>query len=295
MSIAFLAYFIDRIFAEFSFIRHPVRYMGDLIVWYEKRFYKDTIFRGVLLVLLSVTLFGAGAYLIETFVSFFPIWLEIVVLATLASIFIAHRMLYESVLAVADAQKPNEKVAMIVSRDCKDLDNADSYKAAIESYAENLSDGVIAPMFYLFIFGFSALVVYKVINTLDSMVGYKNARYINFGKAAARLDDVANFIPSRVTALLIALLFLSKKALQFNRYAKGHESPNAGYPISAMALYLGVALGGDTSYFGKVKKKPYFGEGRKEITQNDVYRALALRSRLDILMGVAFLWSLYAF
>ena len=117
------------------------------------------------------------------------------------------------------------------------------------------------------------------------MVGYRNEKYERFGKFSAKLDDVANYIPARITALLIALL--SKGAVAttpygFYKYGKFHESPNAGHPISAMALALGIKLGGDTSYFGKVKSKPYFGEGREKITKEDIQNALALQLRLDI-------------
>ena len=107
------------------------------------------------------------------------------------------------------------------------------------------------------------------------MVGYRNERYEKFGKVSARLDDVLNYIPSRITALLIALLFFSKKAfLQTSSFAKGHASPNAGYPISAMALSIDVKLGGPTSYFGKLKQKPFFGKGREDITASDINKAL---------------------
>ena len=150
------------------------------------------------------------------------------------------------------------------------------YKAAIETYAENLSDGVIAPMFYLLLFGLPGILVYKAINTMDSMVGYKNQKYELFGKAAALLDDLANYIPSRITAVLIMLFANQKDLFAFYEDGKKHESPNAGHPITAMALALDIKLGGDTSYFGTVKKKAYFGKGRKEITAEDVKKALEL-------------------
>ncbi|HQT36001.1 MAG TPA: CobD/CbiB family cobalamin biosynthesis protein, partial [Sulfuricurvum sp.] len=158
-------------------------------------------------------------------------------------------------------------------------------KAAIETYAENLSDGVIAPLFYLLIGGLVGLFVYKAINTLDSMVGYRNERYEKFGKVSARLDDVVNYIPSRITAVLIVILFGKFTSLKkVWQYGAQHESPNAGYPISAMALSLDVSLGGPTSYFGKMKEKPYFGDGKQEISAVDVQRALTLQWKLDTLM-----------
>ena len=282
MSIALLAYIIDRLFSEFKFIRHPVQIFGDFIIWFEKLFYKDCVVRGAILLLASVLIFGSLALLVEKIVFTFNPFIEILILGFFSSMFLAHTMLYQSVLNVANSNEPQREVAMIVSRDTKELSESESYKAAIESYAENLSDGVIAPLFYLLLFGFSGIVVYKVINTLDSMVGYKTERYINFGKVSAITDDVVNFIPSRITAFLIALLFFSRRSFGYSSFAKGHESPNAGYPISAMALSLGVSFGGPTSYFGKIKDKPYFGDARKEINKGDVFRALKFRNRADI-------------
>ena len=175
------------------------------------------------------------------------------------------------------------KISMLVSRDTSTLTNSDVNKAAIETYAENLSDGVIAPLFYLLCFGIVGAFVYKAINTLDSMVGYRNERYEKFGKFSARLDDVVNYIPARITALIIALLFFSKKAfLEFYKYGKKHESFNAGLPISAFALALNVKLGGPTSYFGKIKNKPFFGNGKENIENSDVLKALEFKTRLDV-------------
>jgi adenosylcobinamide-phosphate synthase len=171
-----------------------------------------------------------------------------------------------------------------VSRDTENLSPSEINKAAIETYAENLSDGVIAPLFYLLIGGLVGLFVYKAVNTLDSMVGYRTEKYERFGKISARLDDVLNYIPSRITAVIIVILFWKLTSLKkVWQYGAQHESPNAGYPISAMALSLNLSLGGPTSYFGKVKAKPYFGEGKREITAGDVQSALTLQWKLDIL------------
>ena len=192
-------------------------------------------------------------------------------------------MLYDS---VKDIIEHPQNIKYLVSRDTESLSKSDINKAAIETYAENISDGVIAPLFYLLLFGLWGAFVYKAINTLDSMVGYRNERYEKFGKFSARLDDIVNYIPARITALLI--FFLSKGAVETTPYkeiwkfGKLHESPNAGYPISAMALSLGIKLGGDTSYFGKMKSKPYFGEGREQIMTDDIKNALTLQPKLDI-------------
>ncbi len=225
-----------------------------------------------------VFIVGGMAFLLDYFLD------NIFILALIASSGLASKSLFESVKGILHT--PNN-IQYLVSRDTQNLTQSDINKAAIETYAENLSDGVIAPLFYLLCFGLTGLFIYKAINTLDSMVGYRNEKYEKFGKFSAKLDDVANYIPARLTASLIALLFLSKEAfLKFYSLGKKHESPNAGLPIAALSLSLGVALGGDTSYFGKIKEKPYFGLGRKEITQEDLKRSLTLQMKLDIFIIV---------
>jgi adenosylcobinamide-phosphate synthase len=191
-------------------------------------------------------------------------------------------MLYDS---VKDIITNPQNIKYLVSRDTKDLSTSNINKASIETYAENLSDGVIAPIFYLFIFGIEGAFVYKAINTLDSMVGYRNSKYEKFGKVSAIVDDIVNYIPARVTAILISILMGSKKALlNFYSYGKKHDSPNAGLPISAMALSIGVKLGGDTYYFGELKKKAWFGYGRENIEDRDILKALSFQWRLDTLI-----------
>lgn len=290
-SLALLSYLIDYFFAEFEklkFIKHPIILMGNYIKWFERKFYKDSVFRGFLLTL---------SLLFIVFIITFTLSLidNIIFQAFLCSFALASKMLYESVKNVLDSSNPKEAISMLVSRDTKDMSESDINKASIETYAENLSDGVIAPLFYLVCFGIVGAFVYKAINTLDSMVGYRNEKYENFGKFSALLDDVVNYIPSRITALLIAFLFFSKKAFLFYKDGKKHASPNAGHPITAMAKALDISLGGATSYFGKIKEKPYFGEGRKEIKKEDVQKALSLKVRLDIFIVLTLLFLTFIF
>ncbi|WP_321315832.1 adenosylcobinamide-phosphate synthase CbiB [Halarcobacter sp.] len=278
-SLALIAYIIDYFFAEFEkikYLKHPIIYMGNYIKWFENRFYLDNVFRGFILTLsllcIVFTITLALTYVDNIFFQGF-----------LCSFAISSNMLYKSVQNVIQSDNPKYAISMLVSRDTKDMNDRDINKAAIETYAENLSDGVIAPLFYMICFGLVGAFIYKAINTLDSMVGYRNKRYEKFGKFSAKLDDVANFLPARITALLIALLFFSKKAfLQFQKYGKKHESLNAGLPISAMALAINIKLGGPTSYFGRVKQKPYFGDEKKEIKKEDVKNALSIKLKLDI-------------
>ncbi len=272
--ISLLAYFIDKRFGEFSFIKHPVIVIGEFISFFEKNFYKDSIIRGLFLVVFTLTIVALLATSVTLILQHTIGWINIIVSACIASMFIAHRMLHDAVLNIVEAKDKRAAIAMLVSRDTQDLSESDVYKAAIETYAENLSDGVIAPLFYLLFFGLPGIILYKAINTMDSMVGYRNERYEKFGKTAALLDDLANYVPSRLTALLIMLLGKRKKLFSFYKDGRKHESPNAGHPITAMALVLGIKLGGDTSYFGKMKKKPTFGEGREKITAQDVKNAV---------------------
>lgn len=272
--ITIIAYLIDKFFGEFQSFRHPVAYMGDMITFYEKHFYKDSIFSGLGLVLFMIFTIGSIGVALAAFFSHLHFFLILILSALIASMFIAHNMLYNAVANILITPNKHQEIAMLVSRDTQNMSESDIYKAAIETYAENLSDGVVAPIFYLLFFGLPGILIYKAINTMDSMVAYRNERYEKFGKAAAHLDDIANYIPARITALLIMLFAKQKNLFAFYENGKKHESPNAGHPITAMALALGIKLGGDTSYFGKIKQKPHFGEGKEEITQEDVKAAL---------------------
>ena len=272
--LALIAFIIDKIFGEFSFIKHPVIIMGNYIQWFEQKCYADRVLNGTALTLSLIGFSFLSVYIVEYFVS------NIYILAIIASMGIASKMLYDS---VEDILLNPFNIKYLVSRDTQNLSQSDINKASIETYAENLSDGVIAPLFYLILFGLYGLFIYKAINTLDSMVGYKNKKYKNFGYFSAKLDDVVNFIPARITAVLIAILLLSKKALlDFYTYGVQHDSPNAGHPIASMALALNISLGGNTSYFGKIKHKAYFGNGEKNISKLHIRNALSLQIKLDI-------------
>ena len=274
--VAFLAYIIDRVLGEFKFFTHPVVSIGEGITYFEENFYKDTVLRGFLLVIYILFFVSLITMYISYFLSMLPLFIEIIVSSILASIFIAHKMLYDSVNAVLNVEDKHKAISMLVSRDTKGLSESDIYKASIETYAENLSDGVLAPLFYLALFGLPGIVIYKAVNTMDSMVGYRTPKYEKYGKVAAILDDILNYIPSRLTAVLIMIMGRKINIFAFYKDGKKHDSPNAGHPITAMALVLGVKLGGDTSYFGKVKRKANFGEGREIISAKDVKKAINL-------------------
>ena len=284
--ITLLAYLIDKIFGEFAFLKHPIIYIGDIISFFEEKFYKDSKRRGIFLVGFVLAVVSFFAFAIYFYLQLLAPAITIIISALLASMFLAHRMLYDSVAEILYAENKKALLSQLVSRDTENLSESDIYKAAIETYAENLNDGVIAPLFYLLLFGLPGIILYKTINTMDSMVGYRNERYENFGKFAARLDDFVNFIPARITALLIMAVGKQRKLFSFYKNGAKHESPNAGHPITAMALVLGIKLGGDTSYFGVVKEKAFFGQGRENIEAKDLQNMLRFAKRIDRIIMV---------
>ena len=293
--VSLFAYIIDRVFGEFKFIKHPVIIIGELISFFQERYYKDSVLRGLLLVIFVIAIVSFISIAIWLYLAEMNQTLNIVISSFLASMFLSHRMLYDSVKNILVSQNKKESISMLVSRNTEQMSESDIYKASIETYAENLSDGVIAPLFYLILFGLPGIIIYKAVNTMDSMVGYRDEKYENYGKIAARLDDILNYIPARITAVLIMLLHQQKNIFSFYRDGKKHDSPNAGHPITAMALAIGVKLGGDTFYFGSLKKKAYFGDGEMEINGEDVKKALSTRNMVDItLLTVLALLYIYS-
>jgi len=291
--IAFLAYSIDSLIGEFN-IKHPVSLMGDYIIWFEKRFYSNSIMRGGLLCLTLVMLSVSVVLLLHLVIRLLPNWSTMLLLGIMASTGIASKMLYDRVKAIITASDPNKALSYLVSRDTENICQSDIYKGAIETYAENISDGVIAPLFYLILFGVEGLFIYKSINTLDSMIGYRSPQYERFGRISARVDDLLNYIPARLSALLLCLISFQWRTFEVTmKYGSRHASPNAGYPISAMAGALDISLGGPTRYHGKLKDKAHFGNGRKIIEKKDVLQALAFKKWIDILIfGGLLVWIL---
>ena len=177
-------------------------------------------------------------------------------------------------LVKPDLPAARRAVSRIVGRDTQDLTLEGVTRAAVETVAENASDGVIAPLLYMLIGGAPLALTYKAINTMDSMLGYKNEKYLYFGRAAAKFDDVLNYIPARLTAFLIALSGYRKGIFSFIRkYARQHASPNSGYPESAMAGILDCRFGGPNIYHGMLVEKPYIGTNNRELSINDYKRA----------------------
>lgn len=290
-------------------IGHPVVWFGKLISFCETRLNTDARtgpqrklagLVALALLLLCVLIVTVG---IRTILSWLPFgWLVEMLLATA---FLAQKELGRAVEAVSEALRQSlsagrEAVSHVVGRDPQALDEASVARAAVETLAESTSDGVVAPWFFLVLFGLPGIALYKAVNTADSMIGHLNDRYRDYGWAAARLDDVLNWIPARLTAMLItiACFFVpgaspSKAWATARRDARKHESPNAGWPESAFAGALGFQLGGPRSYDGEMVDLPAFGTGKAALGASDIMLALLLyRRTLDVLLATSALLAL---
>lgn len=294
-----------------GFWGHPVMWFGRLIELFEagtnkpQRTPEQRRNAGILSVALLVILVLAVSLFVQNLVRQWPLgWmLEIM----LASPFLAQKELGRAVRAVAEAlglsiEAGRAEVSHIVGRDPDGLDAAGVCRAAIETLAESTSDGVVAPWFWLVLFGLPGIVVYKAINTADSMIGHRNERYRDYGWAAARLDDIVNWLPARLTALLItfACFFVpqaspGKAWAVAIRDARKHASPNAGWPEAAFAGALGFQLGGPRSYDGVMLALPAFGDGKRALETSDIVRALRLyRATLAVLAATSLVIAVLA-
>ena len=268
-----LAMVLDALLGEpkwlWSRLPHPAVVMGRAVGVLDARMNDDT--RGAGAFAVSIMLVGAIALGLMLMV--LPgIWAEVIVGAVL----LAQKSLVEHVQCVGDALRlslgeARRAVAMIVGRDVRDMDAPAVARGAIESAAENLSDGVIAPAFWFAIGGLPGLLAYKIVSTADSMIGYRTPKYENFGWAAAKLDDILNWIPARLTALLIWGITRRGSWGDIAADASLHRSPNAGWPEAAMAPALGVSLSGPRSYDGVIEDFDWVhAEGRKDAGPDDI-------------------------
>ncbi|MBF0394259.1 MAG: cobalamin biosynthesis protein CobD [Alphaproteobacteria bacterium] len=297
--------------ALFGRVTHPVVAVGRLIALAEARLNRsdrsrrDRILRGAIVLVAMVAGAWALGWAIHRFVlaTRWGFALEIFLVAVL----VAQRGLFDHVRAVAAGLETDglaggrAAVAHIVGRDPQSLDDHGVARAAIESCAENFSDAVVAPVFWYVALGLPGLFAYKAVNTLDSMIGYRDDRFEAFGKASARFDDLINLAPARLAGLLVALAALFVPGASFPgalrciwRDAGKHRSPNAGWPESAMAGALGLALAGPRHYPGLTVSDPWIGDGRARATSVDIRRALivfAVACGLNAL-GVLAIWAL---
>lgn len=299
-----LALLIERVMGYpprlFRLVGHPVTWVGGLITWLEARLNHagNRRLKGTVMLLLVLLTGLAIALLIVAVTRRFPFgW---VLEALIASSLLAQKELGRAVKAVADTlavslDSGRSAVSHIVGRDPDTLDEAGVARAAIESLAESSSDGVVAPLFWLLVGGLPGIVLYKVANTADSMVGHRTERYLEFGWASARFDDLLNWIPARLTALLVAgAAFFVRRAdpeaawSTALRDARKHASPNAGWPEAAFAGALGFELGGPRAYAGEIHDLPRFGDGKASLTALDILKSLELYwSAMNLLLGLA--------
>ena len=298
---AFIAGFVlDLLIGDPHFIPHPVRLIGSLISFCDKRLNCDAGYnisekklnlikykRGMLLVFTVIFATFAMSVIIIVAAYSINLYAGVIAEAVMTWQILATKCLRVESMRVYDALRTDgvdagrRAVSMIVGRDTSVLDAAGVTRAAVETIAENTSDGVIAPMLYTAIGGPVLGFVYKAVNTMDSMLGYKNDKYMYFGRFAARLDDVVNFIPARISAyLMIAAAFIGGRQFDgknayriFKRDRFNHASPNSAQTESVCAGALRVQLAGDAVYFGKLVKKKYIGDGLREIEYEDIKRA----------------------
>ncbi len=287
---------------------HPVVGIGHLISYLDKASKRRTFLSGVFLavIVLGVSVSVPLVILIVAYMAH-PI-AGIVVESFFCYQLLAMRSLYDEsmkvyhALAKKDVEGARHAVSMIVGRDTEVLDDVGITKAAVETVAENTSDGVIAPLLFMFLFGAVGGFFYKAINTMDSMIGYKNDRYRQLGTAAARLDDVANFIPARVSAWMMllagAILRLDVKNAWkiYRRDHSKHDSPNSAHTEAVCAGALRVALAGDAYYFGKKKEKPTIGDALRPVEYEDIKRAnylMIAASMLTFFIGICCLFFLW--
>lgn len=281
----------------FTRIGHPVTWLGGLIAAIDTSWNRETdppALRRVAGVVGALSVIALAVALGSVLQSLLPSgWTGIVLVGILAWPLVALRSLQDHVAAVAnpllggDIASAREAVSRIVGRDPAALDEVGIARAAIESLAENASDGIVAPVFWGALFGLPGIFGYKAINTLDSMIGHRSERHEAFGWAAARIDDVANFIPARLTGFLFVLLVPRRsQALScMTRDARRHRSPNAGWPEAAMAGALGVRLSGPRIYHGTATDEPWLNEGARDPDATDIVEGLTIYRRAMLLLA----------
>lgn len=300
-------FLLDLLFGDPRWLYHPVRVIGNGISLLEKGLRKifprtkaGERMGGAILVILIVT-FSAGIPCLILLAAYrYKIWLGFVLESFMCYQLLATRSLRDESKKVYDAlkegnlEKSRYAVSMIVGRDTQNLTEEGVTKAAVETVAENTSDGIIAPLFYMMIGGAVLGFAYKAVNTMDSMVGYKNERYQYFGTAAARLDDVLNYIPARLSAWIMILASClaglnGKNAVKiYRRDRSKHASPNSAHTEAVMAGALEIQLAGDAWYFGKLHKKPFIGDPIRKIEIEDIPRSHKLMYTTAVLSVILF-------
>ncbi len=301
-----IAFVLDIIFGDPQKIMHPVILIGKAINYFESRLLKNRYkrFKGLLLVVLVSIIFTGSVFLLTYYFLKLNLLLGCMVSALILHFFICNRSMvshFNSIfkkIATKDIEGARIEVSKVVSRSTGRMGYKDLIRSSVESIAENTSDGLIAPLFYYLLGGVPLVVFYKVISTLDSMVGYKNERYYDFGFYPAKFDDFLNYIPSRLTAGIVSSLSflvggnLRNSVRVVKKYSRKHKSPNSGYPESAFAGALGLQFGGPAFYFNQEIFSPFIGDRKKEFEPGDIRRALRL-SIFSSLFFMAIIITIY--
>jgi len=294
--IAFIiGWLADFIFGDPTRLPHPIVWFGRMISFGEKRLNrgKHRKLKGALMAIGLILFVFAFVWLIRWLLASKALWLVLVFDSIAVFYCLAGTTLIREVRAVFVAldrslEEGRAQVARIVGRDTSELSAQEVRKAALETLAENLSDGVIAPLFWLALLGTPGMLAYKMVNTLDSMIGYHTERYLDFGCWAAHIDDVANYIPARLTALLMIIFTLSPfhHFTFIRKYGRNHASPNSGYPEAALASILNCQFGGPHKYFGEMFYKPFIGENDRELSTADMKTAVRVNRTAEVIMVI---------
>ncbi len=285
-------FLLDKILGDPLWLPHPVVGFGKLILRCERRGNqgahrkRNGAWTAIGLVVFT---FLVSKGLLEAAALLHP-WVKMALSVVAVFYCLAGKTLIDEVRMVFEAadislEAGRKQVARIVGRDTSALTDQEVRTAALETLAENLSDGVIAPLFWYFLLGVPGMLAYKMVNTLDSMIGYRNARYKDFGCWAARMDDVANYLPARLTALLMVLVSGRWSLLKFvAHYGRMHASPNSGYPEAALAGILNCRFGGPHDYFGETVYKPFIGDNPRPLSSRDMRVAIRVNRGAELLM-----------
>lgn len=284
-----VAWGLDILLGDPAWLSHPVIWFGRAISICEHKFNRGSRrrYKGGVTAVVLIALTYLLTWWIIRLVSPYA-WLDIIVSTVMIFFCLAGTTLIHEVIMVFKAvdisiENGRIQVGRIVGRDTGSLSANEIRTAALETLAENLSDGVIAPLFWYAVLGIPGMMAYKMVNTLDSMIGYKNDRYRDFGMVAARIDDAANYIPARLTALRMILVSGRMNLLSFvRRYGSQHASPNSGYPEAALAGILDCRFGGPHDYFGECVYKPFIGETERDFNYADVLKATAINRKVEI-------------
>ena len=294
-----LGWFLDLLIGDPAWLPHPVVGFGKMISFGEHRLNKGTHrkLKGALMAIVLISMVFAVAYFgLSILPPFGRVGVDLILIFYCLAGTTLIREVRQVFLALdRSLDEGRKQVARIVGRDTSELSAQEVRTAALETLAENLCDGVIAPMFWYLVLGIPGMLAYKMVNTLDSMIGYKTDRYRDFGCWAAHIDDIANYIPARLTALLMIVAAGEPRLTGFVwRNGRNHASPNSGYPEAALAGILNCRFGGPHYYFGQLFDKPFIGTNDRPLTTDDMRTAVQINRTAEVLMVLAVCMCLLA-